>query len=288
MHMNAAKRPSRSEAREQARQKAREIGQKSSSRNKRLRFFTQAGLAVAALAVIAILTAVIVEGTKPAGPGPLNMASDGIKIGTDYKAIRTDALPDGADPVATPTNPAGVVDITIFVDYLCPICGEFEQVNGRAISDLVSSGAATVELHPIAFLDNRSQGTRYSTRATNAAACVANYTPDSFFMFHNLLFANQPAENTPGLDDTTIIGLATQAGANAQVADCIDGGDFVDWVAAKTERALSGAVVINNADPSFTGVTGTPTVLINGVPFQYSYPFNSAEFLGAVQAASGN
>jgi hypothetical protein len=51
---------------------------------------------------------------------------------------------------------------------------------------------------------------------------------------------------------------------------------------------LSGTVAINNADPSFTGVAGTPTVLINGVSFEYSYPFNSAEFLGAVQAASSN
>ena len=286
--MNAAKRPTRSEAREQARQKARELSQKSSARDKRVRFFTQAGLAVAAIAVIGILVAVIMEGTKPAGPGPLNMASDGIKIGADYKAVKTEALPADADPVATPANEAGVVDITIFVDYLCPVCGEFEKTNGQVLNDLVSSGAATVEIHPIAFLDNRSQGTKYSTRATNAAACVANFTPDAFYTFHNLLYANQPAENTPGLDDETIKGYAAQAGANAQVADCIDNGDFVDWVAAKTARAMNGTVAINNLDPSFTGVTGTPTVLINGVPFKYSYPFDSAEFLSAVQAASSN
>lgn len=286
--MNAAKRPTRSEAREQARHKARELSQKSSARDKRVRFFTQAGLAVAAIAVIGILVAVIMEGTKPAGPGPLNMASDGIKIGADYKAVKTDALPADSAPVATPANEAGVVDITLFVDYLCPICGEFEKVNGEAINELVASGAATIEIHPIAFLDNRSQGTKYSTRATNAAACMANYTPDAFFTFHNLLFANQPAENTPGLDDATIIELATKAGANVQVTDCINNGDYVDWVAAETNRAMSGELAINNLDPSFTGVTGTPTVLINGVPFKYSYPFDSAEFLTAVQAASSN
>lgn len=284
--MNAAKRPSRSEAREQARQKARELSQKSSTRDKRVRLFTQVGLAAAAVTIIAILAAVIMEGTKPAGPGPLNMASDGIKIGAEYKAVKTDALPAESEPVATPANAAGVVDITLFVDYLCPICGEFEKANGEVLDGLVSSGAATLEIHPIAFLDNRSQGTKYSTRATNAAACVANFTPDAFYTFHGLLFDNQPAENTPGLDDATIISLANQAGANAQVADCIDGGDFSDWVGAETTRAMSGVLAINNLDPSFTSVTGTPTVLINGVPFQYSYPFDSAEFLSAVQAAS--
>lgn len=288
MFMNAAKRPSRSEAREQARQKARELSQKSSARDKRVRFFTQAGLAIASLSVIAILAAVIMEGTKPAGPGPLNMASDGIKIGASYKAVKTDALPAESAPVATPANEPGVVDITIFVDFLCPVCGEFEKANGQVLDELVASGAATLEVHPIAFLDNRSQGTKYSTRATNAAACVANYTPDAFYTFHKLLFANQPAENTPGLDDAAITELATQAGGNVQVADCIDKGDFTDWVSAQTTRAMSGQVAINNLDPSFTGVTGTPTVLINGVPFKYSYPFDSAEFLSAVQAAASN
>ena len=286
--MNAAKRPTRSEAREQARQKARELSQKSTSREKRVRFFTQAGLAVAALAVIGILAAVIMEGTKPAGPGPLNMASDGIKIGAEFKAVKTDARPAGADPVATPANAPSVVDVTLFVDYLCPVCGEFEKENGGVINEMVKAGAITVEIHPIAFLDNRSQGTKYSTRATNAAACVANYTPDAFLAFHNLLYARQPQENTPGLDDATIIDMANQAGANAQVADCIDNREFVDWVASATENAMGGKLAINNLDPSFTGVTGTPTVLINGVPFKYSYPFDSAEFISAIQAASSN
>ena len=102
------------------------------------------------------------------------------------------------------------------------------------------------------------------------------------------MFANQPAENTPGLDDATLIGLASQAGAGAPVTDCINNGDFVDWVAASTEHAMSGNVAINNLDPTFTGVTGTPTVLINGVPFKFSYPFDSAEFISAIQAASSN
>ena len=285
--MNAAKRPNRNEAREQARQQARSLSAKSSSRDKRGRLFTQIGLAVAAVAVIGILVAVIAEGTKPAGPGPLNMASDGIKIGAEFKAVKTDALPADSNPVATPANSKDVVDITIFVDYLCPICGEFEEVNGSSIADLVSRGSATIEVHPLAFLDNLSQGTEYSTRAANAGACMANYVPDSFFEFNNLMYANQPAENTPGLTDEQIIAFAQSAGANEQVAACIEGQDFKSWVGASTSRALAGPLAINNLDPSFTKVTGTPSVLINGVPFKYSYPFNNEEFLSAVLAAAG-
>jgi protein-disulfide isomerase len=285
--MNAAKRPNRNDAREKARQQAKSLSAKSSARDKRGRLLTQIGLGVAAITVIGILAAVILEGTKPAGPGPLNMASDGIKIGAEYKAVKTDALPADAKPVATPENPSDIVDITIFVDYICPICGEFEAVNGGSINDLVSRGSATIEIHPLSFLDNRSQGTQYSTRAANAVACLANYVPDSVLEFNNLLFANQPTENTSGLSDEQLIQLAQQTGANEQATACIEDQDFKSWVAASTARAMGGTLAINNLDPSFTKISGTPTVLINGVPFQYSYPFNNEEFLSAVLAAAG-
>lgn len=285
--MNAAKRPNRNDAREKARQQAKSLSAKSSARDKRGRLLTQIGLGVAAITVIGILAAVILEGTKPAGPGPLNMASDGIKIGAEYKAVKTDALPADAQPVPTPKNPSDIVDITIFVDYLCPICGEFEAVNGASINDLVSRGSATIEIHPLSFLDNRSQGSQYSTRAANAVACLSNYVPDSVLEFNNLLFANQPAENTSGLSDEQLIQLAQQTGANEQATACIEDQDFKSWVGASTARAMGGTLAINNLDPSFTKISGTPTVLINGVPFQYSYPFNNEEFLSAVLAAAG-
>lgn len=285
--MNAAKRPNRNDAREKARQQAKSLSAKSSARDKRGRLLTQIGLGVAAITVIGILAAVILEGTKPAGPGPLNMASDGIKIGAEYKAVKTDALPADAQPVPTPENPSDIVDITIFVDYLCPICGEFEAVNGASINDLVSRGSATIEIHPLSFLDNRSQGSQYSTRAANAVACLSNYVPDSVLEFNNLLFANQPTENTSGLSDEQLIQLAQQTGANEQAAACIEDQDFKSWVGASTARAMGGTLAINNLDPSFTKISGTPTVLINGVPFQYSYPFNNEEFLSAVLAAAG-
>ncbi len=285
--MNAAKRPNRNDAREKARQQAKSLSAKSSARDKRGRLLTQIGLGVAAITVIGILAAVILEGTKPAGPGPLNMASDGIKIGAEYKAVKTEALPADAQPVPTPENPSDIVDITIFVDYLCPICGEFEAVNGASINDLVSRGSATIEIHPLSFLDNRSQGSQYSTRAANAVACLSNYVPDSVLEFSNLLFANQPAENTSGLSDEQLIQLAQQTGANEQATACIEDQDFKSWVGASTARAMGGTLAINNLDPSFTKISGTPTVLINGVPFQYSYPFNNEEFLSAVLAAAG-
>ena len=288
-----AQRPTRNQARELAREKAREMRLAGSARVKRNRIFVQLGLGVLALAVIGALTAVILTAFQPAGPGPLNMQSDGIKISSGNVAVPTPANPSDASPVASPTNAAGVVDITLWVDYLCPICGQFEAANKDAIADLLSRGAATIEIHPNEILTNRSQGTQYSLRAANAAACVANDYPNSFMNFHNALFDNQPQEDTPGWTDEELIGFAKQAGAGPDVEQCINDMNFKDWVKASTERAISGDVAINNKDKKFTGVTGTPTIVINGKQFNPSYDptatpqFSVEEFLRAVVTAAG-
>jgi protein-disulfide isomerase len=288
-----AQQPNRNQARELAREKARDMRLAGSSREKRNRVFVQLGLGVLALAVIGALAAVILTAFKPAGPGPLNMQSDGIKISTGNVAVTTPANPSDASPVASPPNAAGVVDITLYVDYLCPICGQFEVANKPAIEDLLARGAATIEIHPIAILTNRSQGTQYSLRAANAAACVANDYPNSFMNFHNALFDNQPLEETPGWTDEELIGFATQSGAGPKVEACINDLQFKDWVKASTERAISGDIAINNLDKKFESVTGTPTIIVNGTQFNPSYDptaptqFSVEEFLRAVVTAAG-
>ena len=289
--MMNAPRNERNNDREEARKQAKKMQRAGAKREKRNRFLLQGSLAVVSLAVVGALIAVIVAGANSGDTnnttGPLNMQSDGIKIGQDNIAVRTVALAPDQDPIATPANDAGVVDITLFVDYLCPICGEFEKENGSVIEDLVSRGAATLEVHPISILDTRSNGTQYSTRAANAAACMANSYPDSFMTFHNLLYANQPAEGTSGLTDDQLVEFAHQAGATSTIDDCIRRNNFGNWVDAATVRATQeNKIAINNLDPTFEGVTGTPTVIINGKKIELSYPFSKGEFLAAVQAAS--
>lgn len=284
--MTEARKP-KNEARAAARAAANDIRSKKSKSARRNKILVQLGLGTLILAVIAGVVAVMLTAFKPAGPGPLNMGSDGIRITQGLVANPTDAIPAEGAPTAQPANAEGVVEITIFVDYLCPICGEFEAENSAVIKELIESGAATVEFRPLAILNNQSQGTQYSTRAANAAACVANYSPNSFFAFNELLFANQPQEGTAGLDDATLTSLADQAGVSelAKITSCIDDQEFKAWTKAATERALSGEFAGNNF--GIANVTGTPTVLINGVQFGYSYPFSKDEFLQEVMKAAG-
>ncbi len=277
-------RVSKNERRTAARDKARTLREEQKKKARRSKILLQGGIILGSLAVIAIVALVIVNSIRPEGPGPANMASDGIQISQGGIALPTEALEPTGTPVANTADPAaGVLDIQLYVDYLCPICGSFEATNGGYLTSLLDNGAATVEIHPIAILDRASQGTKYSTRAANAAGCVANYSPDQFYAFNNLLFANQPAENTSGLTDDELIDLTTQAGvgAAASIADCITGQEFKSWVANATARALNGPIPNSNVD----AVEGTPTVIVNGLKYEGSSTDLAAFQAFLIQAA---
>jgi len=255
---------SKNERRLASREKAREMVEAQKKKDRRRKFAIQGGLIVGTLAIVTVVALVIVNSNRPAGPGPLNMLSDGITIGEGFQAVETAAIPEGGTPVPTqPTADSDPVAIQLWVDYLCPVCGTFEATNSELIADLVDNGDATVEIHPVSILDRLSQGSAYSTRAANAAACVANTEPDSFFDFSAALFANQPAENTAGFTDEQLVEYAASAGASGEAIEtCITDQSFRSFVEASTERAISNPDLLN-ADGDF----GTPTVMVNGERF---------------------
>ena len=271
-----------------AREKARVARTKQKRRQKATRWALQGGLVLVLVAAVAVVVLVISNGVRPAGPGPENMASDGIKIGEGFQAVPTEALGPDDEPTPSETSDAAdTVDIVVYLDYLCPICGQFEEANNDYLAGLVESGAATVEYHPVAILTNRSGGTRYSDRAANAAACVANYSPNSFFDFNTALFDQQPEEGTRGLDDATLSDIATGIEGvvdPARITTCIDDEEFASWVTNATERAVDGPIPNSTVD----ALPGTPLVLVNGQQYEASTPFTNEEFRNFVVTAAGN
>jgi len=277
---------SKNDRREAAREKARVLREEQKKKDRRTKLLLQGGIILASLAIIGVVALVLVNSIKPVGPGPLNMQSDGIQITQGFLATETPALKAGGDPIPHERDDAsGVIDIQMYVDYLCPFCGIFETTNGDYIGSLIENGGANVEIHPIAILDRLSQGTKYSTRAVNAVACVANYSPNQVYDFHNLLFANQPAENSSGLSDDEMIGFTTQAGVDSadKISSCIKSQDFKPWVTNASARALNGPIPNSDVEK----ITGTPTILVNG----QKYP-GAVDDLAAFQAfviqAAGN
>ena len=148
------------------------------------------------------------------------------------------------------------VVLSLYEDFLCPHCGEFEQQFGPTVRKLISSGAVAADYYMVAILDR--QGNGYSSRAANAAYCVADENKEAFQRFHDALFMQQPGEGAGVYpDNARLIEVARQAGAGGGVPDCINKGRYVEM-----SQGLAAA----------TGIESTPTVKINGEVYEPTTP----------------
>ena len=80
--------------------------------------------------------------------------------------------------------------------------------------------------------------------------------PDKVLALVQALYQNQPAEGSAGLSEGDIATRALSAGVPQSVVDTFGQLTFEPWIAKFTTAAFSG------------GITGTPTVKINGTQFQ--------------------
>jgi protein-disulfide isomerase len=276
--------------REHARETARLEREKERKRHVRNRTIIQSSVGVVVLAIVLIIVLVIVNTNKQAaasatGPGPKNMASGGILFtAVDGKTTPTvtKAVAANKTPVETTSDYSdGLAHIVTYIDWSCPVCKQFETSYASALASAVAGGTATLEVHPVAILDRSFLGTRYSSRAANVAACMANYDPSEFLTAQTTFYANQPTENTTGLTNTQMKKLLTDAGiTNSKVMSCIDKETFKTWVTNITSRTTSTAALQG------TSGFGTPTVTVDGIKWDGSTDF--ATFVSdAVAQATG-
>jgi Protein-disulfide isomerase len=236
-----------------------------------MRPLTRAAARIAALALAAVV-ATGLAACSAGAPSPAassSASSSTLPTGTPGAAH----LDDGYLQAGTGSK---VVDL--YFDAMCPICGTFEQANGKNLAEQVNAGNVTLRLHPMTFLDRGSQGTAYSTRAAAALTCVATLDERAVLAYLATLYANQPQENTPGLTDTKLVSLATGIGATG-VAACVTAGTYRGWVQAVNDRALAGPV---KGTPN-NRIEGTPTVLVNGT--MYPGAVNDAKAFSGFLAA---
>ncbi|MCV7217698.1 DsbA family protein [Mycobacterium crocinum] len=160
--------------------------------------------------------------------------------------------------------------LSLYEDFQCPHCRDFEKVMGPTISKLIETGAIAADYNMVAIL-NSSANKNYSTRAANAAYCVADENKDAFVRFHSALFAQQPEEGSGSApDNRALIETARQAGAAGSVPQCINSGKHSDMV-----EGLAAA----------SKITATPTIRLNG---QDISPASPEDLIAKVKAVVGN
>jgi protein-disulfide isomerase len=260
-------RQTKNQRREAAREAARLEREKQKRRDRLRRWLIPTVSTVAILAIAAAIVWAFVS-NQPAAQsvaGPRNMISDGILFTADDSGavvpVETGAIKPSGSPTPTDLEDDGLAHIVTYVDFSCPACQSFEATYAESIQSLVGSGLATLEVHPIAILDSRFAGSRYSSRSNNAGACVADLAPESFLDVMGAMFTNQPPEGTTGLTDAEITDIVHGAGlVNDDVDACIDDELFGPWVTAATDRTTSDADLIAPGAEGFS----TPTIVVNG------------------------
>jgi protein-disulfide isomerase len=277
-------RPSKNERRDAAREQARVLREQQARRDKRNKIIAIGGLAAAVVTLVVVAAIIIIPSL---GPGIAYSADDADTVSladvtAPAAAEDNGAIPVGQDGVAGVPAADGDVVVSVYFDYMCPYCGQFEAANDAELAQLREEGGVTVEYHPISFLDAQSSGAEYSTRAGNAAAVVADQDPEHFAAFSSALFANQPEEGTKGLTDEEIADLATEVGVPSAIVDAFtdtapdaEWRTFAPWLAATT----------NQASDDLGGIS-TPTVLIDGEQFTGDL-YTAGPLTEAVEAAKG-
>ncbi|MFD5425090.1 thioredoxin domain-containing protein [Streptomyces sp. NPDC127084] len=168
------------------------------------------------------------------------------------------AAPSGATGGNQPAITVGKADapstLTVWEDFRCPVCAQFETTMRDAIHELVDSGQLKADYHFATIIDGNLGGTG-SVRAANAAACAQD--AGKFVEYHDLLFENQPSEAQDAFgDNAELIQLSAQVEGLDTPAfrGCVEKGTYDAWVNRSAEAFHT------------AGHRGTPTVLLNGEP----------------------
>lgn len=171
----------------------------------------------------------------------------------------------GSGPVAAPTGAAGKDDLaipvgatdapstlTVWEDFRCPACAQFENALRDTVHELERSGQLKVEYHLATIIDGNMGGSG-SLNAANAAACAQD--AGKFAEYHDVLYQNQPAEQDDAFaGDEKLFELAGRVpGLNTPAfRSCVAEGRHDGWVKKSAQAFRDG------------DFKGTPTVLLNG------------------------
>ncbi|MGW2561315.1 DsbA family protein [Streptomyces sp. NPDC001514] len=203
-------------------------------------------LLIVSAAVVGVLGLAAVIGVIAANSGGKDDSSEAGPV----------VAPSGAEGEEQLALPVGASDapstLTIWEDFRCPACAQFENGFRDTIHQLTDSGQLRVEYHLATIIDGNMGGTG-SLRAANAAACAQD--AGKFVQYHDVLYQNQPPETEDGFADTDrllelagkVEGLDTPA-----FRRCVEEGRHNSWVNKSAQAFREGSF------------RGTPTVLLNG------------------------
>jgi protein-disulfide isomerase len=150
-------------------------------------------------------------------------------------------------------DPNAPVKIEVYEDFQCPACKEYTGSVEKQLIDstYISSGQVYYEYMQYPFLDSNVV-TKESQQAANASMCALEQ--GRFWDYHDLLYVNQGViENGGSYNDTRLRAFAESLGLDTNAFNnCFNDNKYRDEIESELQRGKD------------LGVTGTPTVIVNG------------------------
>jgi protein-disulfide isomerase len=163
--------------------------------------------------------------------------------------------------------------IDVFEDFQCPACKAFtENIEPLVIQNLVTAGKARYVFHNYPFIDGNGVGSSgESDQAANASMCANEQ--GKFWEMHATLYANWTGENQGNLSDRRLQAMAQSIGLDINAFNaCFNANKYKADIQADFDKGQK------------MGVTGTPTVFVNGT--QVGQPGQIASYDEIAQAVN--
>ena len=150
-------------------------------------------------------------------------------------------------------DPNAPVKIDAYEDFQCPACLRFtEDVEPRIIEEFVKTGKVYYTFHNYPFIDGDGAGNGgESDQAANASMCAMEQ--GKFWDMHATIFINWGGENIGSFEDRRLRAFAQTIGLDMGDFDaCFESNKYKKDIQADFDKGKE------------IGVTGTPSVFVNG------------------------
>jgi protein-disulfide isomerase len=171
-------------------------------------------------------------------------------------------------------DPKAPVKVVVYEDFQCPSCeGYTSSVEKQLLqSSYITDGQVYYEFKQYPFIDSSSI-TKESQQAANASMCALEQ--GRFWDYHDILFANQGAvENGGSFNDKRLVAFAESLSLDmTSFNQCFNDNKYSADIQAEFESGKT------------AGVTGTPTVLVNGTILPPKYVPTYDQIKSAIDVA---
>jgi protein-disulfide isomerase len=165
--------------------------------------------------------------------------------------------------------------VEVWEDFQCPACQSYsEQIEPLVVQNYVATGKARYVFRHWPFIDDNS-ATRESDQSANASMCAMEQ--GRFWDYHDIVFANWDGENRGAYSDKRLVAFAESLGLDMeQFNACFEENEYKDWISQ------------DQADGTAAGVTGTPSVFVDGQILTPGFVPSYDQIAAAIDAALGS